>query len=151
MKKLLLILIGTLSLLLYSCSNTTNSTEKYIKSLGYTIKSNNGELEEYKLTKEKLITQPYDIIWGLQEVSPDKYINSTITTYEFIAIADNLKNNSNEIKIYIMIANDTIIGGYSFPNDDSVGSYYSLDGKTLETITGMDLQRWQEEWQKKYK
>ena len=34
------------------------------------------------------------------------------------------------------------LGGYSYPNADVVGAYSSLDGKTLEEVTGLSYQQW---------
>lgn len=49
-----------------------------------------------------------------------------------------------------MLSDDKIVGGYSFPDEKMVGSVYSLDGKTLEEVTGLSFQQWEENWKKKY-
>ncbi|MEG6616389.1 hypothetical protein V6C27_08160 [Peptococcaceae bacterium 1198_IL3148] len=50
-----------------------------------------------------------------------------------------------------MLSDGKIIGGYSCPNANVVGaSYYSIDGRTLEEVTGLSFQQWQENWKKKY-
>lgn len=36
-----------------------------------------------------------------------------------------------------------VIGGYYYPNADIEGAYSSLDGKTLEGVTGLSFQQWQ--------
>lgn len=148
MKKLsfIAILIFSITIFLYGCSNSSSKLEDYIKTIGYTSEKYNGEVEKYTLTKDKLLLQPYDIIWGLQKNEATNYINKDITTYEFIVTKKDLKDT----KLYLMMCDDEIIGGYSFPNNDSVGSYYSLDGKTLEEFTGLNLTEWQKDWKDKY-
>jgi hypothetical protein len=50
-----------------------------------------------------------------------------------------------------MLSEGKVIGGYSFPNIDGLaGSVYSLDGKTLEEVTGITFKEWSDNWKKKY-
>lgn len=49
-----------------------------------------------------------------------------------------------------MLYEGNIIGGYSYPNDGSIGSIRSIDGKTLKEVTGLSFQQWQDKWKRKY-
>ena len=59
-------------------------------------------------------------------------------------------NGRNGVNLYIMITDGKVIGGYSYPDGDVNGAYSSLEGKTLEEVTGLSFQQWSEEWKKKY-
>ncbi len=45
-----------------------------------------------------------------------------------------------------MISDSKVVGGYSYPNAHVLGSFSSLDGKTLEEVTGLSFQEWSENW-----
>ena len=159
MKKLLCIVIGLLFLILIGCSKGISGDEKkaenYVKFRGYHITAQNGEIQKYTLEKSKLYgateTIPYQQMWAVQEAEPDKYFGKEITIYGFT-----VKNHPLEkiykvkTNIYIMLSDGKVIGGYSFPDAMIVGSLYSLDGKTLEEVTGLSFQEWGEKWKKKY-
>ena len=49
-----------------------------------------------------------------------------------------------------MLCECNIIGGYSYPNADVTGAFSSIDGKTLEEVTGLSFQQWQDNWKMKY-
>lgn len=49
-----------------------------------------------------------------------------------------------------MLSEGNIIGGYSYPNANVSGAFSSIDGKTLEEVTGLSFQQWQDNWKKKY-
>jgi len=139
MKKILYFLICMLVILFYGCSKETEVVggnkiaEGYIKTKGYNIILNQGQIQKYTMTKEKLKSAPYDDIWAMQKVNTDQYIGEDIIVYGFIVTnhpLDQLKNNYNKrTKLYIMISNNKVIGGYSIPDSDSVGGYYSLEGE----------------------
>jgi hypothetical protein len=81
-----------------------------------------------------------------------------ISTSKFIVNnhpLDKTKDNTKQQTIvYVMESDDKVIGGYSLPdyNEIHYGGVYTLDGKTLEELTGMsDYPEWLEQWQEKYK
>jgi len=49
-----------------------------------------------------------------------------------------------------MLSEGNVIGGYSCPNDNVVGACSSIDGKTLEEVTGLSFKEWQNNWKDKY-
>lgn len=169
MKKILLISISLIIVFLSGCteksinneisSDNEKVAEEFIKSKGYKIIEFKDKLEEYILEKNKLIggteSIPYRQIWAVQEVEPELYFGKEIETYEFIVKNHPLektdKNYSDGVQLYIMLSDNKVIGGYSYPNSDVEGSFSSLEGKTLEEVTGLTFKEWQEEWKNKYK
>jgi len=45
-----------------------------------------------------------------------------------------------------MVCENKAIGGYSLPDEDLIGGVYSLEGKTLEEVTGLNYQDWLKKW-----
>lgn len=96
---------------------------------------------------------PYQQAWGVQTVEPNKYFGKEITIYGFTVKNHPLETIYEESKgtnIYIMLSEGKVIGGYSYPNADIDGAYYSMDGKTLEEVTGLNFQQWSKAWKMKY-
>lgn len=159
MRKLLCIVLGLLFLILIGCSKGISgdekTTEDYVKSQGYNITARKGEILKYTFEINKLNGEieplPYQQMWALQKVEPDKYFGKEITIYCFTVKNHPLeKTYKVKTNVYIMISDGKVIGGYSFPDEEMMGSVYSLDGKTLEEVTGLSYQKWGENWKKKY-
>jgi hypothetical protein len=161
MKKLIFILIGLVLFTFIGCNKNITGDEKiaeeYVKSQGYEITGYKGEVKKYTLEKSKLYGStgsiPYQQSWGVQMVEPDKYFGKEITIYGFTIKnhpLETIYKNSKGTNVYIMLSEGKVIGGYSYPNADIDGSCYSIDGKTLEEVTGLSFQQWSEEWKKKY-
>lgn len=49
-----------------------------------------------------------------------------------------------------MFVDGEIIGGYSYPNENVYGAVSSLEGKSLEEVTGLTFLEWREDWADKY-
>lgn len=132
--------------------------EEYVKDQGYKITARKGEVQKYTLEKNKLYgateTIPYQQMWAVQKEEPDQYFGKEITIYCFTVKNHPLQkkdsNAKNGVNVYIMLTDSKVIGGYSYPNVNVVGAYSSLDGRTLEEVTGLSFQQWSEEWKKKY-
>lgn len=163
MKKIAFILIGLTLFTLLGCTSKVTGYEKiaeeYVKSQGYNITARKGEIQKYVLEKSKLYggtgTIPYQQAWGVQKVEPDKYFGKEINVYGFTVKNHPMEKKDKEhtkngVNVYIMLTDGKVIGGYSYPNADVVGVYDSLDGKTLEEVTGLSFQQWGESWKKKY-
>ena len=159
MKKSLCIVLGLLLLILIGCSKGISgdekTTEDYVKSQGYIITARKGEILKYIFEINKLNGEieplPYSQMWALQKVEPDKYFGKEITIYCFTVKNHPLeKTYKVKTNVYIMISDGKVIGGYSFPDAEMNGSIYTLDGKTLEEVTGLSYQKWRENWKKKY-
>lgn len=162
MKKLLFILLTLVMFIFIGCNTKITGEEKiakdFVKSKGYIITSRKGEIQKYILEKNKLYdgaeSMLYQQTWGVQTVEPDKYFGKEITVYGFTVknhpMQKEHRNAKGGVNVYIMLSEGNIIGGYSYPNADVVGSFNSIDGKTLEEVTGLSFQQWQDNWKKKY-
>ena len=135
------------------------TAENYVKAQGYKITAYRGEIQKYILEKSMLFgpaSMQYQQIWSVQNYEPDQYFGKEITTFGFTVenhpLQQKYNNGKNGVNVYIMMIDGKVIGGYSFPNADvaGAGAYSSLDGKTLEEVTGLSFQKWSEEWKKKY-
>jgi len=162
MRKLGSVLIGLLILLIFiGCTpniiGDEKTSEDFVKSKGYTITTRKGEIQKYTLEKSKLYggtgTIPYQQIWGVQRVEPEKYFGKEIAVYGFTVKNHPMEkqdnNAKNGVNVYVMLSEGNVIGGYSRPND-VVGAYSSIDGKTLEEATGLSFKEWQNNWKEKY-
>lgn len=134
------------------------TAEDYVKSQGYKINTPIGEIQKYTLEKSKLYgaaeTVPYQQVWGVQAVEPDKYFGKEIIVYGFTVkkhpLQERDENAKNGVNIYVMVSEGKTIGGYSYPNANVSGAFSSIDGKSLEEVTGLSFQQWQDNWKKKY-
>ncbi|MDR5660036.1 hypothetical protein RH915_11095 [Serpentinicella sp. ANB-PHB4] len=154
------------SILITGCNTSSNSdaieditiSEKisnYLLDKGYNIVLEEGKTEEYVLEKELLLPEaigPYAKIWMIQEIEPSDYFNKTIEEYKFIVKNHPLDHDEyikNETtSVTVMVCEGKIIGGYSLHVSDDIllGGFYSLEGKTLEEITGMNYTEWSDRW-----
>lgn len=132
---------------------------KYLNDKKYNILEYNGKIADYTLDKGMLVLDtlntPYIEIWSVQSVDPADYFGKEIKFYQFIVnnhILDNLCDKKSTV-VCVMMCEGKIIGGYSVPNYDQTvpGGLYSIDGKTLEELTGMTYNHWSDSWEKKYK
>ena len=159
--KLLIILL--IAIITAGCSNhkdniipITNTAEQFISDKGYSVINNEGYVSEYILERKHLTEMPYIQYWSVQTVDPVSFVGKQIKTSKFIVKGhplDNVPHNSRkQTYIYLMESDERIIGGYSFPDLDDLGMgwVYTIDGKTLEELTGMPYQDWIEEWNQKY-
>ncbi|MHB1126923.1 MAG: hypothetical protein ACYC2T_08185 [Bacillota bacterium] len=130
------------------------TAEEYVKKLGYKITTSRGEVHKYVLDKTKLTagteTTPYLRTWGVQKVGPEKYFGKEISIYSYTVKNHPLeKIYKDKTKVYIMLSEGIVIGGYSFP-EGMVGAPFSLDGRTLEEVTGLTYREWSANWQNSY-
>ena len=161
MKRVILAVIAMFIMFLTGCSKNAAGDEKkaadYAKAKGYRITSRDGKMRKYTLEKSKLCgatgTIPCQQVWAVQKVKPDKYLGKEIIIYGFTVKnhpLERITKQRRNTRLYIMLSEGEVIGGYSYPNSDVSGSFYSVDGKTLEEVTGLTFKEWQESWKKKY-
>jgi hypothetical protein len=165
MKKIFIMFIALTIFIFAGCAKKATGDEKtaeeYVKAQGYKITSYNGEVQRYTLDKSKLYggthTIPYQQVWSVQKVEPDKYFGKEIVVYGFLVknhpLQSRDENAKNGVKLVIMLSEGKVIGGSSLPYTGDVvpaGGYYSLEGKTLEEVTGLSFSQWSESWKKKY-
>lgn len=124
----------------------------FLENKGYQVISYEGQIESYELTKQKLITAPYMIYWGLQPVDPSDYLDKTIAVEKFIVKHHPLAEG--KVEVYVYVVDGEPIGGTSHPHEDtsilSDGGYWSLEGNTLEELQPMSYPDWQKHWVNKY-
>jgi len=162
-KKILVVLIGLMLFTVTVCTikvtTDENTAVTYVKAQGYKITAQKGEVLKYTLEKSKLYgaidTIYFQEVWGVQMVEPEMYLSKEITVYGFTVKNHPLEKIYKESKganVFIMLSGGKAIGGYSSPNTDEliIGGAYSLDGKTLEEVTGLSYQQWCENWKRKY-
>lgn len=167
MRKLLFVLIGFFLFTLVGCTKKTagdeNIAENYVKSLGYKVIAHNG-FNKYTLDKSKLYgqgTMQYQSTWRVQKSEPEKYFGKEITVVEFIVKNHPLqkvnKLAKNSVCIGVMLSEEKVIGGFSYFNADDNGGklpsgtgVMAIDGRSLEEVTGLSYEKWQDNWEKKY-
>ena len=162
MKKLSVIFIGLLIFVFVGCSNKSTGNEsiakEYVEAKGYKITESKGEIERYTLEKSKIYggleVIPYQQAWAVQTIEPDIYFGKEIIVYGFIVKNHPLqeidKNAENGVKVYVMLSDEKVIGGYSYPDANVVGGFSSFDGESLEEVTGLSFQQWSKNWEEKY-
>ncbi|WP_282937897.1 hypothetical protein [Paenibacillus sp. RC67] len=155
----LIVFLGLMLVYVTGCSKQISgdelTAEQYVKSQGYAVTARGGPIYSYQLDKSKLYgspdSTPYMQMWGVQAEEPDRYFGQQITIYRFTVKQHPLERiYKKKTNVFIMMTGSRIIGGYSFPDAEVAGSVYSLDGRTLEEVTGMNFQDWMAMWKKKY-
>ncbi|MEJ8544792.1 hypothetical protein [Brevibacillus borstelensis] len=128
----------------------------FLNAKGYKIESSEGFVSSYTLTKEYLANDGSHA-WAYQAVNPDVYLGKEISLYKFIVSNHPLDLESptdeyDKTVIVLMTSGTEVIGGTSAPHSKELllGGPYSLDGKTLEEVTGLSFQVWREQWVEKY-
>ncbi|MNR14363.1 hypothetical protein D3C85_1308360 [compost metagenome] len=123
--------------------------KSYLENKGFEVISYEGRAWSYELTKQKIVTLPYMISWGLQSDDPSKYFGKTVHIEKFIVKHHPL--SQGKVDVYVYEVNGQPIGGTSYPHGDtSVGGYWSLEGRTLEELQTKSFQDWQRDWINKY-
>ena len=161
MRKFIFILIGLTFFTFAGCNEKVTGEEKiavnYIKQQGYKLISEEGQLQKYTLKKSQLYgkeNMPNMQVWALQKAKPEDFIEKEITVYGFIVKnhpEDKLKNSDKyRTVLRIMMCENKIIGGTSGPEGEYIGGALSIDGKTIEEVTGLTYIQWFENWKKKY-
>jgi hypothetical protein len=157
----IIFIIVVLSFLFSGCGNSNEKKDQqlvkaFLKEKGYSIVCIDEKSSTYTLKKVDLLKLPYQMYWGVQTVDAGNYIGKIIKTYRTIVKNHPLdkarNNNKGQTVVWVMVCEDRVVGGYALPDYDEMvsGGVYSLEGKTLEEVTGMTLHDWVEMWNKKY-
>ncbi|RUT33370.1 hypothetical protein EJP77_06900 [Paenibacillus zeisoli] len=128
------------------------AAESFIKSMGYQVTGYRGQLSTYSLQKPLLRETWCAQTWSVQKQPPERYFGSEITTYGFIVDHHPLSEKYDlPTDMNIMMTGGKVVGGSSFPHSDQMnGAVYSLEGKTLEELTGLSYANWKNQWDHKY-
>ncbi|MFB9326570.1 hypothetical protein ACFFSY_11655 [Paenibacillus aurantiacus] len=158
------IVIGALILLIAGCTDNAANDEKkaetYIEGHRYNVLSREGLLNQYVLTREKLYGSGLESAmnmqtWGVQLVPPDAYIGKEITEYGFTVNGHPLEATYRaNIQLVVLMSEGKVIGGTSFPVNEGeemrIGAPYSVEGRTLEEVTGLSYKEWVANWNSRY-
>ncbi|CAM5791449.1 MULTISPECIES: hypothetical protein [Brevibacillus] len=128
----------------------------FLNAKGYKIEASQGLVSSYTLTKDYLANDGSHA-WAYQAVNPDDYLGKEISLYRFIVsnhpLDLELPNDEYDKTVIVLMTSGTeVIGGTSMPDSKEplAGGPYSLDGKTLEEVTGLSFPEWREKWTQKY-
>lgn len=154
------LILALVMLILDGCgrgiSRDESTAKQFTMAQGYKITSSKGEVFSYILDRKKLIGStesiPYRQTWGVQKAQPDAFFGKRITIYGFTVSNHPLEQKvKSKTNVYIMLCEGRVIGGYSFPDIAGLlGAPYSLNGLTLEEVTGLSYQEWLRHWEMKY-
>lgn len=165
---LLLFLLSLFLLAVVGCSNKDYSAKgktdeqiaaDYVQALDYTIVVHEGETEKYTLEQKMLENLDYMRLWAVQKEEPDAYFGKEIFTFRFIVkdhpLYQQYSQDDYNISVTVMLADSKVIGGTSGPRSKiknlvMAGGEYSIEGKTIKEIKGMDSSQWLDYWEKKY-
>ncbi|WDV46540.1 hypothetical protein PV797_02310 [Clostridiaceae bacterium M8S5] len=127
----------------------------YIINLGYEVVSSSSQPSSHILRQKDICHLPWMGIWGVQRIKPDKYFDKKLLIYSYIVKKHPLDSygDKNQTNLWLIVNNNRIIGGYSFPNNTEplYGGVFSLTGKTIKQVKGYNYQIWREKWFEKYK
>jgi hypothetical protein len=136
------------------------TAEEYLKSRGYIVISSAGLIYTYTLDASKLAagmeTWHFIDAWAVQQTAPEAYYGKSISLYRFVVKDHPLASASYpDTNITVMMCEGRVIGGTSFPavkEGDPIlmGAPSSLDGRTLEEVTGLTYVQWLKQWEAKY-
>ncbi|MFC4098121.1 hypothetical protein [Paenibacillus xanthanilyticus] len=158
------VIIGALALFIAGCADGAagdeRTAETYIEGHRYAVISREGLLNQYVLTREKLYGSGLESAmnmqtWGVQLVPPDAYIGKEVKEYGFTVNDHPLVDKyRSHIQLVVLMSEGKVIGGTSFPvNEGSemrIGAPFSVDGRTLEEVTGLSYEEWVASWNRKY-
>ncbi|WP_157272718.1 hypothetical protein [Paenibacillus daejeonensis] len=165
----MLILLSGIILIIASSCNTHPQIKgeeaaavALLKSKGFTIHSSLGEVSSYQLEKDMMTRPPYMNIWAVQDVAPEQYWGKKVTVYGYVVTNHPLEkiyasiynDQPYETQVSVLYVDGQAVGGTSSPVSKngaaSLGGPYSIDGQTLEEITGMTYKDWLAAWEEKY-
>ncbi|SFL10367.1 hypothetical protein SAMN03159341_103220 [Paenibacillus sp. 1_12] len=157
--RMIVMLVGLLILIVTGCNREVTmdeqTAEAYVQAQGYKVLKHKGQITAYTLEKKTLESNPYQQSWSVQKHEPDPYFGKEVTVYGFTVANHPLEQiYPSKTNVSIMLCEGKVIGGNSFPENNGkmirVGAPYSLDGKTLEEVTGMTYIEWTAYWKQKY-
>ncbi|MBH5319056.1 hypothetical protein I6N90_14715 [Paenibacillus sp. GSMTC-2017] len=157
MKQLNMMLVFVFLIMLAGCGGDEKSEPSaavhFLESKGYSIIKQQDDVVRYVLNEEMLIRMPDMVQWGLLEgVDPAVYIGKTIEVERYTATGS--LAIEGEAIITVFLSDGKSIGGFETvlvksSNNDAEGMF-SLDGKTLQEVSGKSFEAWQRDWLERY-
>lgn len=119
----------------------------FLESKGYTNIRQEGRVVRYVVNGRLLSNTPTMEQWGLQDVDPSAYFGQTIAIERYAATGSPIREG--EVSVSVFMSGDEPLGGFmAVPDEDGIG--YSLEGKTLEEVSGKSYEAWKKDWLARY-
>ncbi|MCI3926874.1 hypothetical protein MO973_42555 [Paenibacillus sp. TRM 82003] len=129
----------------------------FVEALGYDILEDRGTIHSYVFESarftDKFAAYPTMILWGVQRVKPEPYLGKLLEFHQFLVGGHPLATRYDDADtvVNVIVCEGDIIGGTSFPDIEGLmGAAYSIDGKTLEEMTGLSYEEFRNQWVETY-
>lgn len=127
------------------CTGAVKGDEKtaqaHVEDSGYYVRERLGEVETYLLEEGRLDGRAENLdierMWSVQEEDPRTYLGQTISVYGFVVknhLLQQTFRSPEKILAFVMISEGEVIGGYSYPEQNTEESYYAFDGTSSTRI-----------------
>lgn len=126
-----------------SKSQNVDMAKQFLEEKGYSVIEHVTSVEPFILTEKDLSETRQMQIWQVQTHDAEDFFGKKIYGQIFVIKNHPLDkyesgstNGLGKTQVYLMIVDDEIIGGTSFPVTEEPlrGGVYSLDGKTFEEL-----------------
>lgn len=160
MKKMKAFMLLMIVLLIAGCAQDTWKsifTEK-LEGMGYTV------VEHEVDTTSRVIRSKDEeyrdihlaLFWEVQEFDLSKYEGKTIN-YHIYRVKNHPVDLTTELaestELYLGVIDGEYVGGYSIPykkGETFLGGFSSIEGKSLEELTGLTYPEWFQKWSETY-
>ncbi|MFB9326773.1 hypothetical protein ACFFSY_12680 [Paenibacillus aurantiacus] len=145
------VVVIALAMMLGGCSGggAEGSPEAtaYLESKGYQNVQQEGRVVRYVINGRLLSQSPTMEQWGLQNVDPSAYFGQTIAIERYAATGSAIREG--KVSVSVFMAGNKPVGGFvTVPGEEGIN--YSLEGKTLEEVSGKSYEAWKQEWLARY-
>jgi len=147
-------------------SKTKDVARIYLERKGYRIVSYNGNVENYQLTKGKLLHMPYSQYWQMQDVDPSEFLGKTVVVEKFIVNnhpldswqsvskrPEEVVRSKGKTNVWVCVVENQVVGGISYPvlNEFMAGGVWALDGRTWEQVhPNTNYVDWSKAWLERF-
>lgn len=144
------------------------AAKTYLVDRGYVVKSSQGLVREYTLSKDLLTRMPYMDEWMLQTVDPAMFVGHRIRVLRYVVVNHPLDSykyrdrsgrliTAGKTVVNVFMVDGSPVGGTALPLVDDaawMGGAYSIDGKTIEEVHPdeyVDWGQWLAAWLNNFK
>lgn len=135
--------------------------KQFLEDKGYRVIEHLASVEPFILTEKDLSETSQMQIWQVQTVDVEEFVGKEIHGEIFEIENHPLDNYDSgtiqglgKTQIYLMLVDDKIIGGTSFPITEEAlyGAPYSLEGKSFgQLYPNENWREWADRWMEKFK
>ncbi len=139
----------------------------FLAAKGYNVVHAYGGSRTYVLTRDKLMTFPYSMDWGLQTQDPSQYLGRRVYVYRYTVTGHPLDNwqqvdrngtvtmrSDNATTVSVFVVDNVAVGGTSHPVLDQqlilLGGFWSIDGKDFDEVHPTGYEAWSRQWKAKF-